>query len=91
MKKRTSLHSQKKIEGGIGPVIGIFLIVMALIAGAIYYWGQHLNFVEEQQQVRDSERSLLSATTTAGTMATSSSLGTSTKISDIEKDLRNLK
>lgn len=32
-----------------GPVIGTIIVVVLLIAGALYFWGQHLN--REEQQV----------------------------------------
>ncbi len=75
---------------GIGPIIGTLLIVIVLIAGAIYAWGQHLNLLQEENQARIEQRDFLnSASATSTTSA--SGLGTSTNISDIEHDLNNLK
>lgn len=90
---------QKNTEGGIGPVVGALIIVVILSIAAIYYWGQHLNLVEEQQQLRSAQEAAFQAsvtgfgTTTSGSASSTlrSTLGTSTKISDMEKDLNSVK
>ena len=91
MHKPNSLLRQKNNEGGIGPIIGALIIVVILIAAAIYYWGQHLNTLDEQQQAAMRRAAALHIEQTHVIMSASSTLGTSTNIYDIQKDLNSIK
>lgn len=35
-------HAERKTPS-IGPVVGVIIIVLLLIIGALYFWGAHLN------------------------------------------------
>ena len=61
-----------------GPIIGIIIIVIILIFGGLYFWGQQLN---EEVSI---ESLAPSADETIGTLEMQS---TSDEISDIESDL----
>ena len=78
---------QKPHESSIGPIVGSLIIVVVLIIAAIYYWGQHLNTLQEQsvaEQNRTAE--LQQEAKSNGAIIVS----TSTNISDIEKDLNSI-
>lgn len=30
-------------KSGVGPIVGIIIIIVLLILGALYFWGAHLN------------------------------------------------
>lgn len=41
-------HTQRKQRGGSGPIVGVVIIVLLLIIGALYFWGALLNDAEPQ-------------------------------------------
>jgi hypothetical protein len=71
-------RSSKQNEGGIGPIIGTLIIVVLLIATALYIWGEHLDTVAQIQQAN---QNIATSTTTI-------IYSTSTEPSDIQNDLQ---
>src|ERR1700733_813440 len=65
-------------EGGIGPIIGTLIIVILLIATALYIWGEHLDTVAQLQQ----------ETQGIATSTTTIIYSTSTAPADIQNDLQ---
>lgn len=38
-------------KGSIGPTVGIIIIVILLVFGALYFWGAKLNSTDQDQQL----------------------------------------
>jgi hypothetical protein len=68
---------KKHSEGSVGPIIGTLIIVVLLIATALYVWGEHLNTAAQIKQ----ENQNTSMTTTTIIYSTS------TETTDIQSDL----
>jgi len=76
---RNNINKQNnKNEGGIGPIVGTLIIVIVLVAAAVYIWSEHLNTAAQIQQ----EERQNSGTTTIITYSTS------TEPADIQSDLK---
>jgi uncharacterized membrane protein len=85
------LESEHESKGGhesdVGPIVGSLIIVIVLLIAAVYYWEQHVNTVEEQNiAAQKSALELQQENAREGIIVVSSS----TKISDIEKDLNSI-
>ena len=77
MEENTSQKKNKQGENSIGPIIGTLIIVIVLIAAALYVWGEHLNTAAQIQE----EESRVGTTTTI-------IYSTSTEPIDIQNDLK---
>lgn len=76
----------KKPEKSIGSVIGIAIIVVLIIFGGLYYWGNQINkqnAMVEREAITTEEIENAPDTT----LESLESLGTSDEIADIEIDL----
>jgi len=68
-----------KKDGGIGPILGIIIIVILIALGGLYYFTTGINNLE-QQEIQDE-------TTPDEAAATLEVQGTSDDLADIEADL----
>ncbi len=41
-------HAAPKRRSGTGPIVGVFIIVLLLVVGALYFWGAELNRADAQ-------------------------------------------
>ena len=51
-------------KGGMGPLIGSIIIIIVLVIGAVYFWGDKLN----KQEIKDDAPAALSASDDATTL-----------------------
>ena len=75
-------------DSTIGPIIGSLIILVILIAGALYYWGQRLSESKARKTALDKATMLNQTIKYFGT-STEIISGTSTNPADIEKDLNS--
>jgi uncharacterized protein HemX len=84
MDTEKDLQEKSKPESEVGPIVGSLIIVVILVIAAVYYWGQHLNTIQEQNTAaQKSALELQQEAESEGAVI----ISTSTNISDIEKDL----
>ena len=43
--------TKPRTEKKMGPMFGIFIIVILLVFGGLYFWGAHLNQQAQQEQL----------------------------------------
>lgn len=70
-----------KKDGGIGPVIGIVIVIIVLILGGVYYFTTGVN------QIRNEQAPVDSAVEAENDAAALREQGTSSDISSIEADI----
>ena len=77
-----------KKRGGMGPLIGIFIIVVLLLVGALYFWGQKLS---QQETVAPTEQVEDQAPQSTGDASVDALLtqSSSDELSAIEADLNS--
>lgn len=70
------VHEAPKQGGGMGPMIGVAIVILILIVGGLYFWGAQLN--EEANELDD-----------VAPLEIETSTGDSTDPSEIEEDLND--
>jgi len=50
METPTNTKSNNTHRASVGPIIGSAIVIIVLLIGALYFWGQQLNKQEKQRQ-----------------------------------------
>jgi uncharacterized protein HemX len=64
--------------GSVGPIVGSVIVIIIIIIGGLYFWGQKLSTDKTADEIRAEEDSLL---------ANLETVGQSDELEDIENDL----
>jgi hypothetical protein len=70
-----------KKSGSVGPIIGSLIILVLLVAGALYFWGAHLNSQNAKSQlplIPAGTTTIIISTSTTSTTTISTTPTTST-------------
>ena len=77
----TPLPRMPEHESKVGPIVGIIIVIIVLVIGALYFWGERLNKTES-----DSSQSI-SAEVGDPAVGALEKQSTSDELSSIEQDL----
>lgn len=60
-------------ENSVGPLVGIVIIVLILVLGGLYFWGERLNVQRELHRTKSSAPQSTMSTSTSEESASSTS------------------
>ena len=84
MPPHTEFTAPPKKSGGMGPILGILIIILLLIVGALYLWGEKLSQEDGATQTQTENTGYEDAATAA-----LSQQGSSDDLSSIRADLES--
>jgi len=86
VKMDVPLSSVPEEKTHVGPLIGIIIIVVVIVLGGLYFWGQRVNNMAPQENMADSMTAEKVAAQPDEELNALETQGTSDTIADIEAD-----